>query len=167
MPPKPCKCGSTTHARTSHRDCGFNTSAIEAFALSGDFDAALREVQRIRAEIDAQVPARAEVEALDAPLAQDPPLAADPLEVCPCCAMSLHTLTTCVAQDETDGGRMGAQFCMHCGEAVILARSGMPGGMRGHLETCAAKPGRMHEVTSPMPELQLNLFPVRLPQPSL
>ena len=163
MPPEPCKRGSTTHARTSHRDCGFNTSAIEAFALSGDFDAALREVRRIRADIDAQAPARGEVEALDAPLA----LAADSLEVCPCCAMSLHTLTTCVAQDETDGGRMGAQFCMHCEEAVILARSGMPGGMRGHLETCAAKPGRMHEVTSPMPEPQLNLFPVRLPQPSL
>ena len=89
------------------RDCGFDTSAIEEFALSGDFDAALREVQRIRAEIDAQVLARAEVEALDAPLAQDPPLAADPLEVCPCCAVSLHTLTTCVAQDETDGGRIG------------------------------------------------------------
>ena len=100
MPPKPCKCGSTTHARTSHRDCGFNTSAIEEFALSGDFDAALREVRRIRADIDAQAPARAEVEALDAPLAQDPPLSADPLEVCPCCAMSPHTLTTCVAQDE-------------------------------------------------------------------
>ena len=163
MPPKPCKCGSTTHARTSHRDCGFNTSAIEAFALSGDFDAALREVRRIRADIDAQAPARGEVEALDAPLA----LAADFLEVCPCCAMSLHTLTTCVAQDETDGGRMGAQHCVHCGEAVTLARSGMPGGMRGHLETCAAKPGRMQEVTSPMPEPQLNLFPVRLPQPSL
>ena len=135
--------------------------------MSSDFDAALRvsEVQLIRAEIDAQVPARAEVEALDAPLAQDPPLGADPLEVCPCCAMSLHTLTTCVAQDETDGGRMGAQHCVHCGEAVVLARSGIPGGMRGHLETCAAKPGRMQEVTSLMPELQLSLFPVRLPQP--